>query len=83
MITFGDGAHDVMVRMLQEVTRVGWTVEMLRDGEQPERPDSIAVELVRVDGEGVTGWVLNDLGGRAGAEPRTFDWVTYPHVHIY
>ncbi len=79
-ISFGDGAHDAMVRMLQEAADGGWTVEPLRAGEEPG--GGTTIRLTAVNTYGLGGQVLTPDGEPTG-RTATFDWVTFPHVHIH
>lgn len=81
MITFGDGAHSAMIEMLQDAAGAQWLVEPLREGQQPDRPDSTIVKLNIVDKTGMHGWILGEDGVPAEGM-TTFDWITYPHVHV-
>ena len=77
MISFGDGAHETQIGMLRRAAEGRWTVEPLREGQEPDRPDSLLLRLERVDADGMHGQLVET------GEPSDFDWITYPHVHIY
>lgn len=74
MITFGDGAHDAMVGMVDGIPR-DWVVSLLPKGAEPSAEyDAV---IVAVDHEGV---VYRPLAGRLF---KYLDWSGVARVHIY
>lgn len=78
-ITFGEGAHDVMVDMLQRAAAGGWVVRPVRDDGTPAHD----IQLEFVDGERMYGRRTVEPDSRAIGPVLEFTWIEYPHVHIY
>lgn len=85
MITFGDGAEDVLVQVAQAIPE-GYTVALLGEGQEPtEGPDCVLgvdVRVVTITADGVVYDYL-DIDGTPTGTMSLRPWADIERIHVY